>query len=99
MKAVVKYGRNDGDVSIRDVPEPDLLPHQVMVEVAAVGVCGSDIHMWHENQSWPVKLPVILGHEWCGTIVELGSQVNGFRTGDRVVVETAAEVCGTCIFV
>lgn len=98
MKAVVKYGRNDGDVGIRDVPEPGLLPHQVLIEVAAVGVCGSDIHMWHENQSWPIKLPVILGHEWCGTIVELGDQVTGFKTGERVVVETAAEVCGKCVY-
>ena len=73
MKAVVKYGRNDGEVEVRDVKEPELLPSQVMIEVAAVGVCGSDIHMWHENQSWPIKLPVILGHEFCGTVVVITS--------------------------
>jgi L-iditol 2-dehydrogenase len=98
MKAVVKYGRSDGEVEIRDVPEPALLPHQVMIEVAAVGVCGSDIHLWHEKQSWPIKLPVILGHEFCGRIVELGQQASGFELGERVVVETAAEICGTCIY-
>ena len=98
MKAIVKYGRNDGEVEVREMPEPCLLPHQVMIKVAAVGVCGSDIHLWHEKQSWPIKLPVIMGHEFCGTVVELGAQAGGFNVGDRVVVETAAEICGTCIY-
>ena len=98
MKAVVKYGRNNGEVEVRDVKEPELLPHQVMIEVAAVGVCGSDIHMWRENQSWPIKLPVILGHEFCGTVVEVGSQVSGVMVGERVAIETAAQVCGKCVY-
>lgn len=98
MKAVVKYGRQNGEVEVRDVKQPEMLPHQVMIEVAAVGVCGSDIHMWHDNQSWPIKLPVILGHEFCGTVVDVGSQVDGVTVGERVAVETAAQVCGKCIY-
>jgi len=95
---VVKFGRHDGDVEAREVPEPIVQPNQVLIEVGAVSVCGSDIHLWHENQSWPIKLPLILGHEFSGTIIEVGSQVSGFHFGDRVVCETAAEVCGQCIY-
>ena len=98
MKAVVKFGRHDGDVELREVPEPIIQPNQVLIEVAAVSVCGSDIHLWHENQSWPIKLPVILGHEFSGRIIEMDPQVSGFHVGDRVVCETAAEICGQCIY-
>lgn len=98
MKAVVKFGRHDGDVEVREVPEPITQSNQVLIEVGAVSVCGSDIHLWRENQSWPIKLPVILGHEFSGRIIKIGSQVSGFQIGDRVVCETAAEICGQCIY-
>ncbi len=99
MLAVVKYGHQDGDVGVAEVPEPaSMRPDQVLLEVKAVGVCGSDVHLWHEKQSWPVKLPLILGHEFSVVVVEAGSQVEGFRPGDRVTCETAAEVCGRCIY-
>ena len=96
MRAVVKYGRQPGDVAVQEVPEPQMGPDQVLVEVGAVGVCGSDIHLWHENQSWAIQCPVILGHEWAGTIVDVGQNVGGWAPGDRVAVETAAFVCGQC---
>ena len=63
MRAVVKYGRQPGNVAVQEVAEPAISPDQVLVEVGAVGVCGSDIHLWHENQSWTIQCPVILGHE------------------------------------
>lgn len=47
MKAVVKYGRQPGNVAVQDVAEPTIGPDQVLVEVGAVVVCGSDIHLWH----------------------------------------------------
>ena len=59
---------------------------------AAVGVCGSDVHTFHNTQSWPASVPVVLGHEFCGEIAALGPGVKGFREGDRVVSETAAEI-------
>jgi L-iditol 2-dehydrogenase len=96
MRAVVKYGRQPGDVAVQEVPEPSMRPDQVLVEVGAVGVCGSDIHLWHENQSWAIQCPVILGHEWAGTVVDVGQNVVGWALGDRVAVETAAFVCGQC---
>lgn len=98
MQAVVKYSHTDGEVEIRDVPEPAITPDQVLLEVKAVGVCGSDVHLWHENQSWPIKLPLVLGHEFSGVVTQVGDRVSGFKVGDRVTCETAAEVDGTCIY-
>ncbi|HEX7592740.1 MAG TPA: alcohol dehydrogenase catalytic domain-containing protein, partial [Anaerolineae bacterium] len=77
MQAVVKYGRQDGQVEVRDMPEPPAIrADQVLLEVKAASVCGSDIHLWHEKQSWPIKLPVILGHEFCGVVAQVGAQVS-----------------------
>ena len=98
MRALVKYGRQDGDVAIREVPEPDCGPGQVIIEVKAAGVCGSDLHMWRENHSWAIKQPLTLGHEFCGVVTEVGKDVSGFTAGDRVTCETAAEVCGQCVY-
>lgn len=99
MRAIVKYGRQNGDVEVRDVPEPGKIgPNQVLLDVKAAGVCGSDIHMWREQQSWAVKLPLVLGHEFCGVIADVGDQVTGYKVGDRVACETAAQVCGQCVY-
>jgi len=62
----------------------------VLLKVANVGVCGSDLHQWTADHSWPVNYPVVLGHEFGGHIAALGSRVVGWKEGDRVVSETAA---------
>ena len=99
MEALIKYGREDKNVELRDIPQPpDPKPGDVVVEVRAAGVCGSDIHMWRDHQSWAINLPLVLGHEFCGTIAAVGAGVDGYQVGDRVAVETAAEVCGNCSF-
>ena len=99
MQALIKYGRADKNVELREIPQPpDPGPGQVVVQVRAAGVCGSDLHMWREHQSWEVKLPLVLGHEFCGVIAAVGAGVRGFAEGDRVAVETAAEVCGSCAY-
>ena len=99
MDALIKYGREDKNVELRDIPQPpDPAAGQVVVEVGAAGVCGSDLHMWREHQSWAIKLPLVLGHEFCGTVAAVGAGVEGFECGDRVAVETAAEVCGRCAY-
>ncbi|MFK7778786.1 MAG: zinc-binding dehydrogenase, partial [Gimesia sp.] len=59
-------------------------------EVSAVGVCGSDLHQWTADHSWPVNYPVVLGHEFAGTIFKTGSLVKNWCEGNRVVSETAA---------
>jgi L-iditol 2-dehydrogenase len=98
MKAVVKYANEPEAVEARDIPEPNILPNTVLIEVKAVGVCGSDIHMWHNTQSASSKgvLPVTLGHESAGIIAAVGEGVTGWSVGDRVVSETAASICGVC---
>lgn len=96
MKAVVKYGTGDGEVELRDVPEPTIGPTDVLLETAAAGVCGSDVEQWRHHVTYHVNTPVVMGHEFCGTIREVGSDVQGFSPGDRVASETAAYICGQC---
>jgi L-iditol 2-dehydrogenase len=96
MRAVVKYGTNDGDVELRDVPEPTIGDTDVLLEMAAAGVCGSDVEQWRHHVSYLVNVPVIQGHEFCGTVRAVGGEVTAFKPGDRVVSETAAVICGQC---
>ncbi len=98
MKAIVKYAYEDGAVEVRDVPEPAIDSSQVLLEVKAVGVCGSDVHMWRDQQSWETVLPLVLGHEFSGVVAEVGADVTGWKVGDRVACETAAQVCGRCVY-
>ena len=90
QSAVVNYANEPDSVELRDVEVPEIGPQDVLLEVQAVGVCGSDLHQWTADHSWPVSYPVILGHEFGGVISDVGSDVDGWRTGDRVVSETAA---------
>ncbi len=90
--AVVHFAPQSGSVELRDVPVPAAVPGEVLLEVAAVGVCGSDLHQWHATHSWPVNYPVVLGHEFGGTVVEVGEGVCGWTEGDRAVSETAAVI-------
>jgi len=88
--AVVNFAPEKDSVEIRDLEKPDIGPEDVLLEVANVGVCGSDLHQWTADHSWPVNYPVVLGHEFGGHIVEKGQQVTGWEEGQRVVSETAA---------
>ncbi len=78
------------------MPTPEITPDQVLLKVRAVGICGSDLEMYHHLVSFPVNPPVILGHEFSGTVVEVGADVRNFKPGDRVVSETAAYICEVC---
>lgn len=90
--AVVNYAEAKGSVEVREIEQPEIGEDEVLLEVANVGVCGSDLHQWTSDHSWPVNYPVVLGHEFGGNIVEIGSRVEGWKTGDRVVSETAAVI-------
>lgn len=98
MKALVKYGTADKQVEIRNLEVPKGSADKVIIGVRAAGVCGSDVHLWRNQHSWDIVLPLVLGHEFSGEILEVGSEVQGFRVGDRVACETAAKVCGRCTF-
>src|SRR6476661_801284 len=76
---------------------PEIGDEDVLLRVGAVSVCGSDVHQCYNTQSWAVNVPVVLGHEFGGTVAKAGRAVKRFREGDRVVSETAAEICGECM--
>ena len=90
--AVVNFAPEKHSVELRDIPRPEIGADDVLLEVGAVGVCGSDLHQWTSDHSWPVNYPVVLGHEFAGTIRELGKSVTGWSEGDRAVSETAAVI-------
>lgn len=94
MRAIVKTRKGRGFIEVLDMPEPEPGPGEVKIKIAACGVCGSDIHVWHDTfPYWP---PVILGHEFTGTIVKCGPGCRRFREGDRVVAEPHTRACGVC---
>ena len=94
MKALVKVAKGAGNVELRDVPEPEPGPGEVLVEVKAAGVCGTDLHILHDE--YPYRPPVTLGHEFCGVVAAVGPGVTGWRPGERVTSESAGKVCGRC---
>jgi L-iditol 2-dehydrogenase len=94
MKALVKIAKGEGLVELRDVPTPSLPDDHVMIEVKAAGVCGTDVHIFHDE--FPYYPPVILGHEFSGEVVETGANVKGWEIGERVVGEPHTKACGFC---
>lgn len=90
--AVVNFAQEKGSVEIREIEKPKIGEEDVLLEVVNVGVCGSDLHQWTSDHSWPVNYPVVLGHEFGGFITAIGSRVSGWKEGERVVSETAAVI-------
>ena len=94
MKALVKTQKGKGFLELRDVPEPTPKAGEVKIEIAACGICGTDIHVKHDEYPyWP---PVILGHEFTGTVVEVGPECRSAKVGERVVAEPHTKACGVC---
>jgi L-iditol 2-dehydrogenase len=94
MRALLKTGPAVGDLELKDWPEPFPAPDEVKLKIAAAGICGTDIHII--KGEWPSNPPVVLGHEFCGAVVEAGTQVRRFKPGDRVVASNPARTCGKC---
>ena len=85
MKALVKAEAGPG-LWMQDQPVPEIGPDEVLVKIAATGICGTDIHIWNWDE-WAQKtipVPMIVGHEYAGEIVEVGSAVRGLARGQRV---------------
>src|SRR4051812_18167266 len=95
MRAIVKTAPGHGHLELREWPEPFPNPGQVKLRVASAGICGTDIHIL--KGSWRCDPPVVLGHEWCGTVVEVGSGVTHLQPGDRVTACNPAQTCGNCL--
>ena len=96
MKALVKSHAEPG-LWIEDVPEPEIGINDVKIRVLAAGICGTDLHIysWDEWSQKTIPVPLVIGHEFVGEIVEVGSNVTDFRPGDRVSGEGHV-VCGRC---
>ncbi len=96
--AVVQYALRERAVELREIETPIIQPGHVLLRVAAVGICGTDVHQYLNEHSWPVQIPVVMCHEFSGVIDDVGPGVTEFAPGDRVVSETAAFICGECHF-
>lgn len=94
MRALVKTRPGVGGLELLDWKEPDPEPDQVKLRVAGAGICGTDIHIL--SGRWMSCPPVVLGHEWCGTVVETGAEVRHLKSGDRVTASNPARTCGVC---
>lgn len=106
MKAVRLHGKED--LRIDDVAEPTVGPGRIKLKNAYVGICGSDVHMYFAPEALPIDvfsphpvtgahLPQTLGHEFSGTVVEVGEGVTGIEVGDRGAVFPVAYSCGECV--
>ena len=83
-----------GEIVYQDVPVPKPSPGQIKIQLLKIGVCGSDVHVWHGNHPY-TSYPVVQGHEVSAKIVEVGDDVKGFVIGDKVTVQPQV-VCGKC---
>lgn len=83
-----------GKISFRQISIPAAGPNQVLVKIKRIGVCGSDIHVYHGTHPY-TKYPVTQGHEVSGQIVELGEYVTGLSVGQKVTIEPQV-FCGRC---
>lgn len=90
------YFLGNGEFEVREMPEYELAGNEVLLKVAACGVCGTDVHIYHGDKgSAEVTPPVVLGHELSGTVVEIGANVKSLKVGDRVAIDPNS-YCGEC---
>lgn len=96
MKALVKKYAKEG-LWLEDVPVPEIGMHDVLIKVQKTSICGTDVHIynWDEWSQQTIPVPMTIGHEFVGKIVELGSDVHDFEIGDTVSAEGHL-VCGKC---
>jgi L-iditol 2-dehydrogenase len=94
MQALVL--ENLRDLQFREVPEPDFGAHDVLIQVKACGICGSDVHGYDGSTGRRIP-PLIMGHEAAGTIAKIGAEVRSVKIGDRVTFDSTVS-CGECSF-
>jgi len=99
MKAVVVNKAGGLDTLIyTDISDPQPQGHELVLKVHSCGVCFHDVLTRNGTLKAGVSLPCVLGHEVAGTVLELGSQVKGFKVGDRVATTQRSYICGHCRF-
>ncbi|WP_265497808.1 L-threonine 3-dehydrogenase [Providencia rustigianii] len=96
MKALSKLKAEPG-IWMTDVPKPELGHNDVMIKIRKTAICGTDVHIynWDEWSQKTIPIPMVVGHEYIGEIVEIGQEVKGFKIGDRVSGEGHI-TCGHC---
>ena len=96
MRALVKAKAEEG-LWMEDVPVPEIGPNDALVRVRRTAVCGTDVHIyeWDDWARKTIPVPMVVGHEFMGEVVEVGSEVAGFAPGDRVSAEGHV-TCGHC---
>jgi L-iditol 2-dehydrogenase len=95
MRALRKLNRGHGQTELVSVPTPIPKRGEVIIEVKFAGICGTDIHIYHDLYQ-NLNPPVTLGHEFSGIVAETGNNTYGWKPGERVTVESAASFCGGC---
>ncbi|WP_394916224.1 zinc-dependent alcohol dehydrogenase family protein [uncultured Robinsoniella sp.] len=94
MKSAVFYGKHD--LRVEEAKKPEIGPRDVLIQVKACGVCGTDVHIYEGDKgAAEVTPPTILGHEFSGVVVQTGAEVENCRAGDRVCIDPNC-YCGTC---
>jgi threonine 3-dehydrogenase len=96
MKALIKQKAERG-IWMGDLPEPSIGPNDVLIRIEKTAICGTDTHIfvWDAWAQRTIKVPMAVGHEYCGRVVDMGSEVRGFSVGDRVSGEGHI-TCGHC---
>jgi threonine 3-dehydrogenase len=96
LKALVKAHAEEG-LWLEDVPEPSIGINDVLIRVLRTGICGTDVHIfdWNDWAKKTIPVPMVIGHEFVGEIVDVGSNVNDFRPGELVSGEGHV-TCGRC---
>ncbi len=96
MKALVKAKAEEG-IWLQDIPLPEIGPNDVLIKVMKTAICGTDIHIynWDDWARKIIPVPMVVGHEFSGKIVEMGSEVRGLSTSQRVSAEGHI-TCGHC---
>ena len=94
MKSAVFYGKHD--LRVQDSPIPEVKDNEVLIQVKACGICGTDVHIYEGDKgAADVTPPTILGHEFSGVIAKIGANVKNFKEGDRVCIDPNC-YCGNC---
>jgi L-iditol 2-dehydrogenase len=98
LKAFVKTGSKPGEAGVENVTVARPGPNEVLLRVASCGICGSDVHAFRSDSGFEwIRPPITLGHEFSGTVEEIGHNVTRVSPGDRVV-PIAVQGCGRCAF-
>lgn len=94
MRGIVKYKDGKDGWECRELPRTEPAKNEVEIKVKAIGICGSELHLYHDNHFYTP--PVVVGHEFSGVIARVGEGVTDYRVGDRVVAQMDKGACGKC---